>query len=210
MSNKNKYSSQINPDEVLERASEQPKEDLPKVEEVKAPETTVNEAVTPAPVTNPVTPEITKDVPQKTISTLDTTSADVKVAKLDAIIAKYVNTVSIKNPTDSTKVRFVEAFNTVADYVINSDSYAVYNKFYSFFLKEREGLTHRNVAMAGIHTLRDLQKKSKISAFYAIFYAITRYKVDRKHFGISIKAIRTALRNDKFCNWVQAKLNNQQ
>ncbi len=138
-------------------------------------------------------------------------AADVndKVARLNVLLNKYVQIVSTKSPSEKTRLQFVAAFGDIAEYVLASDSYAVYNRFYEFFMKERNQLVAPQVALSGIHTIYNGIKRSNISAFYAVFQAMVRNKAEQKKFGLSIRAIRRALRNDKFCNWIQAKLNNR-
>lgn len=223
MSNKNRYNQQISPMDVLNKTQE-PKieevpeekkaittDELPKQEEQKPvvevkEEPVVNE-VAKAPVVETTT--VNTNVQQKPVAPVNNKTPDAKVAKLEVLLKKYQDLVQTKNASESTRARFVESFYSVAEYVLSSDSYAVYNRFYDFFLKEKNGVIHRNLALAGIHKITDLQKKSRISAFFAIFYAMIRHKTERKPFGLSIRAIRFALKNDKFCNWIQAKLNNR-
>ena len=226
MSNKNRYNQQVSPMDVLTKAQEPKTEEVP--EEKK--ETTVEETPkqepskpseefkatpldkqeeTPKEQAKETTPVVTTTVQQKTVVPVNNKTPDAKVAKLDALLKKYQDLVQTKNPSESTRARFVEAFYAVAEYVLASDSYAVFNRFYDFFLKEKNGLIHRNLALSGIHKITDLQKKSRISAFFAVFYAMIRHKTERKPFGLSIRAIRLALKNDKFCNWIQAKLQNR-
>lgn len=227
MSNKNRYSSQVNPMDVLTKAQEpkteevleekketvveesQKQEEQKSVEEVKEiPVTKQEEAPKATDVETPA-PTLNTTVQQKTVAPVNNKTPDAKVAKLDVLLKKYQDLVQTKNPSESTRLRFVEAFYAVAEYVLTSDSYAVFNRFYDFFLKEKNGLIHRNLALSGIHKITDLQKKSRISAFFAVFYAMIRHKTERKPFGLSIRAIRLALKNDKFCNWIQAKLQNR-
>lgn len=223
MSNKNRYNQQISPMDVLNKTQE-PKieevpeekkvittDELPKQEEQKPvvevkEEPVVNE-VAKAPVVETTT--VNTNVQQKPVAPVNNKTPDAKIAKLEVLLKKYQDLVQTKNASESTRARFVESFYSVAEYVLSSDSYAVYNRFYDFFLKEKNGVIHRNLALAGIHKITDLQKKSRISAFFAIFYAMIRHKTERKPFGLSIRAIRFALKNDKFCNWIQAKLNNR-
>lgn len=166
--------------------------------------------VTPVKTEEPVvTTTVNPSVQQKTMTQVDTKAPDAKVAKLDALLKKYQELVQTKKPSESTRLKFVESFYAIAEYVLASDSYAVFNRFFDFFLKEKNALVHRNLALAGVHTIRDAQKKSRVTAFFAVFYAMVRFKTERKPFGLSIRAIRLALKNDKFCNWIQAKLNNR-
>lgn len=223
MSNKNRYNQQISPMDVLNKTQE-PKieevpeekkvittEELPKQEEqksvVEVKEEPVVKEVAKAPVVETTT--VNTNVQQKSVAPANNKTPDAKVAKLEVLLKKYQDLVQTKNASESTRARFVESFYSVAEYVLSSDSYAVYNRFYDFFLKEKNGVIHRNLALAGIHKITDLQKKSRISAFFAVFYAMIRHKTERKPFGLSIRAIRFALKNDKFCNWIQAKLNNR-
>lgn len=226
----NRYNGQVSPTDILTKTAEQQKQDAEPVKEEKQETTPVvpveekKEEPKSVPAT-PVAAEPVKEVPkqeqpntvvtsttkvqQKTVSTPDPKDNTVKVAKLEALLERYTKLVSTSKPSEATRAKFVESFYSIAEYILSSDSYAVYNRFYDFFLKERNALVHRNLALAGIHKIRDLQKKSRISAFYAVVYAMVRYKTERKPFGLSIRAIRVALRNDKFCTWIQAKLNNR-
>ena len=223
MSNKNRYNQQISPMDVLNKTQE-PKieevqeekkaittDELPKQEEqkpvVEVKEEPVVTEVAKAPVVETTT--VNTNVQQKPVAPVNNKTPDAKVAKLEVLLKKYQDLVQTKNASESTRARFVESFYSVAVYVLSSDSYAVYNRFYDFFLKEKNGVIHRNLALAGIHKITDLQKKSRISEFFAVFYAMIRHKTERKPFGLSIRAIRFALKNDKFCNWIQAKLNNR-
>lgn len=227
MSNKNRYNQQVSPMDVLTKAQEPKTEEVPEekkdvvveepqkqeeqkpVEEVKETPATQQEGTPKATIVETTTPTVNTTVQQKTVAPANNKTPDAKVAKLDALLKKYQDLVQTKNPSESTRARFVEAFYAVAEYVLASDSYAVFNRFYDFFLKEKNGLIHRNLALSGIHKITDLQKKSRISAFFAVFYAMIRHKTERKPFGLSIRAIRLALKNDKFCNWIQAKLQNR-
>lgn len=227
MSNKNRYNQQVSPMDVLTKAQEpkteevqdekkdviaeepQKQEEQKPVEEVKETPAAQQEGTPKATIVETTTPTVNTTVQQKTVVPVNNKTPDVKVAKLDALLKKYQDLVQTKNPSESTRARFVEAFYAVAEYVLASDSYAVFNRFYDFFLKEKNGLIHRNLALSGIHKITDLQKKSRISAFFAVFYAMIRHKTERKPFGLSIRAIRLALKNDKFCNWIQAKLQNR-
>ena len=226
MSNKNRYNPQVSPMDVLTKAQEPKTEEAPEekkevveeiiqkqeepkpVEEVKE-EPVAKQEETPKAVETTVTATVNTTVQQKTVASANNKTPDAKMARLDVLLKKYQDLVQTKNPSDSTRAKFVEAFYAVAEYVLASDGYAVYNRFYDFFLKEKNGVIHRNLALAGIHKITDLQKKSRISAFFAVFYAMIRYKTERKPFGLSIRAIRFALKNDKFCNWIQAKLQNR-
>lgn len=223
MSNKNRYNQQISPMDVLNKTQEPKIEEVPeekkaittdelqKQEEqkpvVEVKEEPVVTEVAKAPVVETTT--VNTNVQQKPVAPVNNKTPDAKVAKLEVLLKKYQDLVQTKNASESTRARFVESFYSVAEYVLSSDSYAVYNRFYDFFLKEKNGVIHRNLALAGIHKITDLQKKSRISAFFAIFYAMIRHKTERKPFGLSIRAIRFALKNDKFCNWIQAKLHNR-
>lgn len=227
MSNKNRYNQQVSPMDVLTKAQEpkteevqdekkdviaeepQKQEEQKPVEEVKETPAAQQEGTLKATIVETTTPTVNTTVQQKTVAPANNKTPDAKVAKLDALLKKYQDLVQTKNPSESTRARFVEAFYAVAEYVLASDSYAVFNRFYDFFLKEKNGLIHRNLALSGIHKITDLQKKSRISAFFAVFYAMIRHKTERKPFGLSIRAIRLALKNDKFCNWIQAKLQNR-
>lgn len=227
MSNKNRYNQQVSPMDVLTKAQEpkteevqdekkdviteepQKQEEQKPVEEVKETPAAQQEGTPKATIVETTTPTVNTTVQQKTVAPANNKTPDAKVAKLDALLKKYQDLVQTKNPSESTRARFVEAFYAVAEYVLASDSYAVFNRFYDFFLKEKNGLIHRNLALSGIHKITDLQKKSRISAFFAVFYAMIRHKTERKPFGLSIRAIRLALKNDKFCNWIQAKLQNR-
>ena len=227
MSNKNRYNQQVSPMDVLTKAQEpkteevqdekkdviaeepQKQEEQKPVEEVKETPAVQQEGTTKVTIVETTTPTVNTTVQQKTVAPANNKTPDAKVAKLDALLKKYQDLVQTKNPSESTRARFVEAFYAVAEYVLASDSYAVFNRFYDFFLKEKNGLIHRNLALSGIHKITDLQKKSRISAFFAVFYAMIRHKTERKPFGLSIRAIRLALKNDKFCNWIQAKLQNR-
>lgn len=227
MSNKNRYNQQVSPMGVLTKAQEpkteevqdekkdvvaeepQKQEEQKPVEEVKETPAAQQEGTPKAAIVETTTPTVNTTVQQKTVAPANNKTPDAKVAKLDALLKKYQDLVQTKNPSESTRTRFVEAFYAVAEYVLASDSYAVFNRFYDFFLKEKNGLIHRNLALSGIHKITDLQKKSRISAFFAVFYAMIRHKTERKPFGLSIRAIRLALKNDKFCNWIQAKLQNR-
>lgn len=227
MSNKNRYNQQVSPMDVLTKAQEpkteevqdekkdviaeepQKQEEQKPVEEVKETPAAQQEGTPKATIVETTTPTVNTTVQQKTVAPANNKTPDAKVAKLDALLKKYQDLVQTKNPSESTRARFVEAFYAVAEYVLASDSYAVFNRFYDFFLKEKNGLIHRNLALSGIHKITDLQKKSRISAFFAVFYAMIRHKTERKPFGLSIRAIRFALKNDKFCNWIQAKLQNR-
>lgn len=226
----NRYNGQVSPTDILTKTAEQQKQDAESVKEEKQETTPVvpveekkeePKSVPAAPVVAEPVKEVPKQdqpktvvtsttkVQQKTVNTPDPKDNTVKVAKLEALLERYTKLVSTSKPSEATRVKFVESFYAIAEYILSSDSYAVYNRFYDFFLKERNALVHRNLALAGIHKIRDLQKKSRISAFYAVAYAMVRYKTERKPFGLSIRAIRVALRNDKFCTWIQAKLNNR-
>lgn len=227
MSNKNRYNPQVSPMDVLTKAQEpkteevleekkdvaveepQKQEEQKPVEEVKEETVVKQEEAPKAAVAETPATVVNTTVQQKTVAPVNNKTPDAKVAKLDALLKKYQDLVQTKNPSESTRARFVESFYTIAEYVLASDSYAVFNRFYDFFLKEKNGLIHRNLALAGIHKITDLQKKSRISAFFAVFYAMIRHKTERKPFGLSIRAIRLALKNDKFCNWIQAKLQNR-
>lgn len=226
MSNKNRYNQQVSPMDVLTKAQEPKTEEVPEekkdvvVEETPKQEPSKpseefkatpldKQEETPKEQAKESAPVVTTTVQQKTVAPMNNKTPDAKVAKLDALLKKYQDLVQTKNPSESTRARFVEAFYAVAEYVLASDSYAVFNRFYDFFLKEKNGLIHRNLALSGIHKITDLQKKSRISAFFAVFYAMIRHKTERKPFGLSIRAIRLALKNDKFCNWIQAKLQNR-
>lgn len=227
MSNKNRYNQQVSPMDVLTKAQEpkteevqdekkdvieeepQKQEEQKPVEEVKETPAVQQEGTPKVTIVETTTPTVNTTVQQKTVAPANNKTPDAKVAKLDALLKKYQDLVQTKNPSESTRARFVEAFYAVAEYVLASDSYAVFNRFYDFFLKEKNGLIHRNLALSGIHKITDLQKKSRISAFFAVFYAMIRHKTERKPFGLSIRAIRLALKNDKFCNWIQAKLQNR-
>lgn len=226
MSNKNRYNQQVSPMDVLTKAQEPKTEEVPEekketiVEETPKQEPSKpseefkatpldKQEETPKEQAKESAPVVTTTVQQKTVVPVNNKTPDAKVAKLDALLKKYQDLVQTKNPSESTRARFVEAFYAVAEYVLASDSYAVFNRFYDFFLKEKNGLIHRNLALSGIHKITDLQKKSRISAFFAVFYAMIRHKTERKPFGLSIRAIRLALKNDKFCNWIQAKLQNR-
>lgn len=226
MSNKNRYNPQVSPMDVLTKAQEPKTEEIPEekketiVEETPKQEPSKpseefkatpldKQEETPKEQAKESAPVVTTTVQQKTVVPVNNKTPDAKVAKLDALLKKYQDLVQTKNPSESTRARFVEAFYAVAEYVLASDSYAVFNRFYDFFLKEKNGLIHRNLALSGIHKITDLQKKSRISAFFAVFYAMIRHKTERKPFGLSIRAIRLALKNDKFCNWIQAKLQNR-
>lgn len=227
MSNKNRYNQQVSPMDVLTKAQEpkteevqdekkdviaeepQKQEEQKPVEEVKETPAVQQEGTLKTTIVETTTPTVNTTVQQKTVAPANNKTPDAKVAKLDALLKKYQDLVQTKNPSESTRARFVEAFYAVAEYVLASDSYAVFNRFYDFFLKEKNGLIHRNLALSGIHKITDLQKKSRISAFFAVFYAMIRHKTERKPFGLSIRAIRLALKNDKFCNWIQAKLQNR-
>lgn len=226
MSNKNRYNPQVSPMDVLTKAQEPKTEEVPEekketiVEETPKQEPSKpseefkatpldKQEETPKEQAKESAPVVTTTVQQKTVVPVNNKTPDAKVAKLDALLKKYQDLVQTKNPSESTRARFVEAFYAVAEYVLASDSYAVFNRFYDFFLKEKNGLIHRNLALSGIHKITDLQKKSRISAFFAVFYAMIRHKTERKPFGLSIRAIRLALKNDKFCNWIQAKLQNR-
>lgn len=226
MSNKNRYNQQVSPMDVLTKAQEPKTEEVPEekkdvvVEETPKQEPSKpseefkatpldKQEETPKEQAKETTPTVNTTVQQKTVAPANNKTPDAKVAKLDALLKKYQDLVQTKNPSESTRARFVEAFYAVAEYVLASDSYAVFNRFYDFFLKEKNGLIHRNLALSGIHKITDLQKKSRISAFFAVFYAMIRHKTERKPFGLSIRAIRLALKNDKFCNWIQAKLQNR-
>lgn len=227
MSNKNRYNQQVSPMDVLTKAQEpkteevqdekkdviaevpQKQEEQKPVEEVKETPAVQQEGTPKVTIVETTTPTVNTTVQQKMVAPANNKTPDAKVAKLDALLKKYQDLVQTKNPSESTRARFVEAFYAVAEYVLASDSYAVFNRFYDFFLKEKNGLIHRNLALSGIHKITDLQKKSRISAFFAVFYAMIRHKTERKPFGLSIRAIRLALKNDKFCNWIQAKLQNR-
>lgn len=226
MSNKNRYNPQVSPMDVLTKAQEPKAEEVPEEkkdavveetprqepskpsEEFKATPLVKQEEAPKEQVKEPAS-VVTTTVQQKTVAPMNNKTPDAKVAKLDALLKKYQDLVQTKNPSESTRSKFVEAFYAVAEYVLSSDSYAVYNRFYDFFLKEKNGVIHRNLALSGIHKITDMQKKSRISAFFAVFYAMIRCKTERKPFGLSIRAIRFALKNDKFCNWIQAKLTNR-
>ena len=230
MSNKNRYNGQVSPTDILTKTSdqkpqdtEQKPQDTPVVEEKKetvVPQEPVKEEpkqqieevkeTTPVKTEEPVvTTTVNPSVQQKPMTQVDTKAPDAKVAKLDALLKKYQELVQTKKPSESIRLKFVESFYAIAEYVLASDSYAVFNRFFDFFLKEKNALVHRNLALAGVHMIRDAQKKSRVTAFFAVFYAMVRFKTERKPFGLSIRAIRLALKNDKFCNWIQAKLNNR-
>ena len=132
-----------------------------------------------------------------------------KIAQLNVLLSKYVQIVSTKSPSEQTRMQFVKAFCNIAEFVLHSDSYAVYNRFYQFFVEERNKLVDMKLALCGIHKIYNGPQRNMITSFFTVFNAMVRCKVEHKNFGLSIRAIRRALGNDKFCNWIQAKLNNR-
>lgn len=132
-----------------------------------------------------------------------------KIAQLNLLLSKYVQIVSTKSPSEQTRMQFVQAFCNVAEFVLHSDSYAVYNRFYQFFVEERNKLVDTKLALCGIHKIYNGPQRNTITSFFTVFHAMVRCKVEHQNFGLSIRAIRRALGNDKFCNWIQAKLNNR-
>ena len=132
-----------------------------------------------------------------------------KIAQLNLLLSKYVQIVSTKAPSEQTRMQFVQAFCNIAEFVLNSNSYAVYNRFYQFFVEERNKLVDTKLALCGIHKIYNGPQRNMITSFFTVFHAMVRCKVDHQKFGLSIRAIRRALGNDKFCNWIQAKLNNR-
>lgn len=124
-------------------------------------------------------------------------------AKLLAAIAKYEAVVA---GTEKSTKSPVELFHSIIVAVISCDSVEVYDEFYSYFFSHRESTMTNTKALKGIHRITDPNKKSTISAFYAIFFAMVRAKVERSGFHLSVAAIRRAIRNERFVNWIVGKM----
>ena len=125
------------------------------------------------------------------------------MAKLKASIEKYESVVL--NKSTSAKAN-VDLFYGIVVAVVSCSEPAVYDEFYKYFFSHRETTMTNINALKGIHRLTDANKKSTVSAFYAIFFAMVRAKVERVGFHLSIKAIRRAIRNENFVNWIISKM----
>ncbi len=180
-------------------------QEQPKAEEVKATDGLAEAAKPVTPVVT-ITKNATPPAPRQVNATVKVNPNDAKLAKLEALLKRYDELTKVKIPSDATRSSLVDAFYNIADYVLVCDSYAVMDRFYQFFMDERTGIVDCKLALAGIGRITDANKKTRVTCFHAVFFALVRYKKDRVPFKLSIRAIRTALRSDKFCNWLQNKL----
>ena len=179
MSNKNRYNPQVSPMDVLTKAQEPKAEEVPEEkkdavveetpkqepskpsEEFKATPLVKQDEAPKEQVKEPAS-VVTTTVQQKTVAPMNNKTPDAKVAKLDALLKKYQDLVQTKNPSESTRSKFVEAFYAVAEYVLSSDSYAVYNRFYDFFLNFRERTCYFDVFLPFGKNFAARQIKSRV------------------------------------------------
>ena len=125
------------------------------------------------------------------------------MAKLKASIEKFESVVVNKTASNKSNV---ELFYGIVVAVVSCTEPAVFDEFYRYFFSHRDTTMTNVNALKGIHRLTDANKKSTVSAFYAIFFAMVRAKVEQVGFHLSIKAIRRAIRNESFVNWIISKM----
>ena len=210
--NKNNYNRNISPANLTEKAATMNEEsELKETTPVETTETT-NPVETPeAPVETPVAEkqEPAAEEPKKVVPVKKQAAKqpDPAVERLNALLTNYAKLAATPHPTDATRAKFVLAFSDIAEYILGAENYAVFNRFYDFFLKESNAILADDVALAGIHKMTDYRKRERVAAFFSVFFALVRAKRERRRFSLSIRAIRMSLQNDKFCTWLPAKLN---
>ena len=211
--NKNNYNRNISPANLTEKAATMNEEsELQETTAVDSTAETTNPVETPeapaeTPVVKkqePVVEEPKKDAPAKKTAAKQ---PDPAVEHLNALLTDYAKLAATPHPTEATRAKFVFAFSNIAEYILGAENYAVFNRFYDFFLKESNAILADDVALAGIHKMTDYRKRERVAAFFSVFFALVRAKREKRRFTLSIRAIRMSLQNDKFCTWLQAKLN---
>ena len=157
---------------------------------------------TPAPKATPTT----ATVAPKSIPVKDNPNAR-KLAEFEKLLEGYKKAVSVVNPSESVRTKFVQEFMKLVQYVLNSNSYPVYNRFLTFFIEERNATMRNTTALCGIHKLRDARKREQTSVVYTVFHALARAIANQQPFRLSVKAIRMEITNETFMNWLINKLN---
>ena len=220
--NKNNYNRNVSPADLAEKATAMNEE--AKIEETAAVDTAAETpveqkvedqaAAVEAPTAGetaeaPAEEKKEEPVVNETIKpkAVEPKKADTAVERLNVLLDKYAAAASAPHPTDATRAKFVLAFSDIAEYVLGAENFAVFNRFYDFFFKERNAILASEVALAGIHKMTDIRKRERVAAFFTVFFALVRTKRERRRFALSMRAIRMSLQNDKFCSWLQAKLN---
>lgn len=185
-----------NKDITSSKETEMLTEETPLVPDVKQPEVT------------PMAKQQIKTVePEKKVEEVKTTTVvkTAEVLRLESLQEKYKELISNKTNTDADKKRIISVFVSIMDLVIGSNDRAVFETYYSFYLKNRKTMVSPNQALIGLSKFSDKARISQITAFFATFSALAESKIMRTAFTLNISAIRAAFKNEQLVNWIIAK-----
>ena len=120
------------------------------------------------------------------------------VVRFDKLVDRYREAVADAVPGRSAALTM---FIAIMDYVVASNNREIFDAFYDFFIANRKGILANTVVLNGIARLQP-QKRNRVGAFYTLFMAVARYKLDGLGHSPDIGAIRVLLNNDALANYV--------
>ena len=164
--------------------------------------------VEPPPVVKPEPKKITPMAkPLKTVDAPKTVTADTtpELARLGFLLTRYIELISNKINNDADRKRVISIFVSVMDLVLASNDRAVFEAYYSFYLKNRRQLIAPEQALAGLSKYSDKARISQITAFFTVFATLAESKLMKTTFTLNVSAIRAALKNEELVSWIISK-----
>ena len=126
------------------------------------------------------------------------------VAKLEKLIKDFEKTVEEDKAKDQLKAILV--FISISEYLNKTNDPAVFEYFFKYFLRNREGYMFYETALNGVHTIQNKNVKTRVSATHAVFLELVRVRgLQKATYHYTIDAMKLMRISETLGQWIIEK-----
>lgn len=126
------------------------------------------------------------------------------VRKLNNLIAQYEAKLPLQSRSDKSRYDSIHAMIDLCNYLNRINDPAVYEAFFRYFQLNQDTKMYHQVALFGVHTIKNLRIKTRVSATHSCFLQLCEVKKSKVKlpYEYTVKALLAMEIAEPLANWL--------